>query len=119
MPNIKMIDFWQLLPEVQEDMAKNYAFSVNMVFSHERMCHGKETLIKKEISSRIIYFNKNFERDVFNLHESFYNRNEGETGRIFETFIAEQILIKIMKDNFCFGELMPLKSKPKRVNIII
>ena len=87
------------------NMAKNYAFSVNMVFSHERMCHGKETINNPRIPS-IIYFNKNFERDVFNLHESFYNRNEGETGRIFETFIAEQILIKIMKDNFCFGNFL-------------
>ena len=86
--------------------SKNYAFGINMVFSHERMCHGKESLCNPGIPSPNIYFNINFKRVIFNMHDSFYNKDEGEAGRIFESFIADQYLIKVLKDKLCFGKFL-------------
>ena len=86
--------------------AKNYAFGISMIFSHERMCHSKEILYNPGIPSPSIYFNVNFKRDVFNMNDSFNNKNEVETGRIFESFIADQYLIKVLKDKFCFGKFL-------------
>lgn len=90
-------------------VARNYAFGISMIFSHERMCHGKESLCNPGIPSPTIYFNINFKRDIFSLYDSFYSQNEGEAGRIFETFIADQYLIKVLKDKFSFGEFLEYK----------
>lgn len=83
---------------------KNYAFKINMVFSHERMCHGKENLCNPGIESPIIYFNIKFQRDI--IYSESNNKNVGEAGRMFETFIANPILIKIMKENLLFGKFL-------------
>ena len=87
--------------------AKNYAFSINMVFSHERMCHGKESLSNPGIPSPTIFFNINFKKEIF--QDSYYDNNQGEAGRIFESFIADTILIKVLKDNLCFGKFFDYK----------
>jgi len=83
---------------------KNYAFKINMAFSHERMCHGKENLCNPGIESPVIYFNIKFQRDI--LYSESNNKNVGEAGRIFETFIGNPTLLKIMKENLLFGKYL-------------
>ena len=87
----------------------NFAFSISLIFSLERMCHGKENLCNPGIDSPTLYFNINFKKDNIGLLESYKNINKGEAGRIFETFIAEPILINIMKNNLCFGKYLNYK----------
>ena len=77
------------------DEKKNYSFSINMVFSHERIGHGKEIMCNPGIKSPNIFFNKNFEKDYI---ISDYNEEKiGESGRMFESFISSEILIRVMK----------------------
>ena len=90
-----------------KNLPKNYAFSITMVFSHERMCHGKESLSNPGIPSPTIFFNINFKKEIF--QDSYYDKNQGEAGRIFESFIADTILIKVLKDNLCFGKFFDYK----------
>ena len=82
---------------------KNYAFSINMVFSHERMGHAKEILCNPGISSPNIYFNINFQKDYM---VSSYSKPHGESGRMLESFIADKALIKVMKESKCFGKFL-------------
>ncbi len=88
--------------------SKNIAFSINMVFSHERMCHGKHCLCNPSIISPSIYFNIQFKKDYISSY-SKYNENEGESGRMFETFIAPKFLIKFMKERKSFGYFLEYK----------
>ena len=85
---------------------KDYSFSLNMIFSHERMGHGKEITSNPEIESPIIFFNKNFEKDYILKYEENY---AGESGRIFENFISGEILIKVMKKIKKFGKFLNYK----------
>ena len=48
MPNIKMIDFWQLLPEVQEAMAKNYAETMADSTKHKSLKPYIEKYVKEK-----------------------------------------------------------------------
>ena len=73
---------------------KGLFFSLNMIFSHEKMGHGKEIMSNPEIESPIIFFNKNLERDyILKYEENYVEKSE----RIFENFISSKILIKVMK----------------------
>ena len=98
----KNISFYKTL-----NKKKDCAFSINMVFSHERMSHGKEDLNDQGIDSPCIFFNIDFKKDY--VYSSYSNRSEGEFGRMFERFIAHQLLISIMKRNKCFGQFLDHK----------
>ena len=83
---------------------KNYAFSINLVFCHERMGHAKEYSSNPGNSSPYIYFNKDFKKDLI-----FENRNKnyvGESGRMFESFISNKCLIRFMKYKKIFGKYL-------------
>ena len=89
------------------DEKNNYSFSINMVFSHERIGHGKEIMYNPGIKSPNIFFNKNFEKDYI---VSDYNSEKiGESGRMFESFISSEILIRIMKVIKKFGKFLDFK----------
>ena len=74
---------------------RDYAFSINLVFSHERMGHGKENHSNPEIETPCIYFNKDFQKDY--IYKDQYNYNSGESGRMFENFISSKCLVRLMK----------------------
>lgn len=85
------------------DYKMNYAFSISLVFSHERMGHAKEVLCNPGIPSPNLYFNKNFEKDYV---VSEYSKPHGESGRMLESFIPDKALIKFMKTSKCFGKFL-------------
>jgi len=89
------------------DEKKNYSFSINMIFSHERIGHGKEIMCNPGIKSPNIFFNKNFEKDY--IVSDYNNEKIGESGRMFESFISSEILIRIMKVIKKFGEFLDYK----------
>ena len=96
---------------------KDYAFSLNMVFSHERMCHGKEGLVLsiQGINSPCIFFNNDFKRDYIC---SSYSNNEGEAGRVLEKFVAHPLLIIALKENKIYGKFLNYKYFIKDFNEI-
>ena len=86
---------------------KDYAFSINLVFSHERMGHAKEDLNNPANESPYIFFNKDFQKDfIFKEKTKYY---VGESGRMFESFISNRCLIKFMKEEKKFGEFLDIK----------
>ena len=89
------------------DEKNNYSFSINMVFSHERIGHGKEIMCTPGIKSPNIFFNKNFEKDY--ISSDYNDEKFGESGRIFESFISSETLIGIMKVIKKFGEFLNYK----------
>ena len=89
------------------DEKNNYSFSINMVFSHERIGQVKEIMCNPGIKSPNIFFNKNFEKDY--IVSDYNNEKIGESGRMFESFISSEILIKIMKVIKKFGEFLDYK----------
>ena len=90
--------------ELKEESNEDYAFSINMVFSQERIGHAKETIINPLIESPYIYFNKDFHKDY--ILEENISYKVGESGRILESFISSKILIKLMKLKKCFGNYL-------------
>ena len=86
---------------------KNYAFSINLVFSHERMGHAKEDFNNPANESPYIFFNKDFQKDFIFKEKSKYYM--GESGRMFESFISNKCLIKFMKEEKIFGEFFDTK----------
>ena len=86
---------------------RDYAFALNMVFSHERMCHGKEGLCNQETNSPCIYFNLDFKKDY--IYSTYSKVIEGEAGRVLENFIAHPILIKSLKVNKKYGNYLDYK----------
>ena len=93
---------------IKEEAKKDYAFSLNMVISHERMCQGKEgsCLCIQGINSPCIFFNNDFKRDyIF----SSYSSNEGEAGRVLEKFVGPQLLVKVLKENKIYGKFLDYK----------
>ena len=78
-----------------------------MVFSHERIGHGKEIMCNPGIKSPNIFFNKNFEKDY--IVSDYNNEKIGESGRMFESFISSEILIRIMKVIKKFGKFLDFK----------
>ena len=89
------------------DEKNNYSFSINMVFSHERIGHGKEIMCNPGIKSPNIFFNKNFEKDY--IVSDYNDEKIGESGRMFESFISSETLIRIMKVIKEFGEFLDYK----------
>ena len=94
---------------------KDYSFSISMVFSHERMGHGKEIMSNPGIESPIIFFNKYFEKDYISKYNQKYG---GESGRLFESFIASKILIRVMKEIKRFGKFLNYKYFTKDIKEI-
>ena len=86
---------------------KNYAFSINLVFSHERMGHAKEDLNNSANESPYTFFNKDFQKDYIFKEKTKYF--VGESGRMFESFISNKCLIKFMKEEKIFGEYLETK----------
>ena len=89
------------------DEKNNYSFSINMVFSHERIGHRKEMMCNPGIKSPNIFFNINFEKDY--IASDYNNEKIGESGRMFESFISSEILIRVMKVIKQFGEFLDYK----------
>ena len=83
---------------------KGCAFSINMVLSHERMCQGKESLNNQGINSPYTFFNIDFKKDYIYSHDSKKSR-----GRMFERFIANYLLIDLMKRNKNFFKYLDYK----------
>ena len=86
---------------------KNYAFSMNVIFSHERIGHGKECLCNPQTNSPNICFDKNFQRTTIYTDQG--NLKIGESGRLFESFVSNKILIKTMKNVKKFGKYLDYK----------
>ena len=86
---------------------KNYAFSISLVFSHERMGHGKENNSNPEFETPCIYFNKDFQKDY--IYNNQYNYKSGESGRMFENFISSKCLVRLMKKKKQFGKFLDSK----------
>ena len=90
---------------IEANKKKDYAFSLNIVFSQERMSHGKENSCNQGIDSPCIYFNIDFKKDY--IYSSY--SNVGEAGKVFENFIAHPILIKALKVNKNLGNFLNYK----------
>ena len=92
---------------ISTEEKKNYAFSINLVFNHEIMGHGKENDSNPEIESPFIFFNKNFQKDYIFKEENNYK--SGESGRMFENFISSKCLVSLMKKKKRFGQFLDFK----------
>ncbi len=86
---------------------KDYAFSISIIFSHERMGHAKECFCNPQIDSPNICFNKNFQRTAIYTEQG--DLKIGESGRLFESFVSNKILIKTMKKVKQFGKFLEYK----------
>ena len=86
---------------------KDYAFSINIIFSHERLGHAKENSCNPQRNSPKICFNKDFQRAT--IYSDVEESKVGESGRLFESFISNKILIKTMKDVKKFGNYLDYK----------
>jgi len=95
-----------LISATSKEEKKDYSFSINMIFSHERMSHGKEITSNPEIESPTIFFNKNFEKDYILKSKEEY---VGESGKMLESFISTEILIRVMKEIKKFGKFLNYK----------
>ena len=91
----------------ESDQKKGCAFSINMVLSKERMCQGKESLKNQGNNSPCIFFNIDFKKDYIYSHDS--QKKRGESGRMFERFIANYLLIDLMKRNKSFFKFFDYK----------
>ena len=89
------------------DEKKDYAFSMNMIFGHERIGHGKEGLCNPGRKAPNICFNKNFQR--WSIYTEQGNLKIGESGKLFESFISKPILIETMKNVKKFGKFLDYK----------
>ena len=90
---------------IEVNKKKVYAFSLNTVFSNERMSCGKEKLCNRGINSPCIYFNIDFKKNY--IYSSYLNT--GKEGKILENFIGHPILIKALKVNKNFGNYLDYK----------
>lgn len=95
------------LYDFKDESNEDYAFSINMVFGHERMGHAKEAIVNPLIESPYIYFNKDFHKDYILKENISYK--VGESGRMLESFISSKTLVKFMKLNKCFGNYLNYK----------
>ena len=86
------------------DEKKDYAFSMNIIFSHERLGHAKENSCNPQINSPNICFNINFQRTT--IYSDDGNKKIGESGILLESFISNKILIKTLKDVKKFGKYL-------------
>ena len=77
---------------------------MNIHFSHERLEHAKECSCNPQRISPNICFNINFQRE--SIYTDQGDLKIGESGRLFESFIANKILIKTMKEVRKFGNLI-------------
>ena len=105
---ITVINQYLLCSEVayilEDNKNRDLAFAINMVFLHERMCHGKENLCNQGIDSPCIYFNLVFKKDY--VYSTYSEDIEGEAGRVLENFIAHPIVIKSLKENKKYGKFL-------------
>jgi hypothetical protein len=86
------------------DEKKDYAFSMNIIFSHERLGHAKENSCNPQINSPNICFNINFQRTT--IYSDDGNKKIGESGILLESFISNKILIKTLKEVKKFGKYL-------------
>ena len=72
---------------------KNYAFTLNLENIHENFSHGKETIINIK-DSPTLYFDRNMK---FSFICNLIKKNQGEAGRLVESFIGNSLDIETMK----------------------
>ena len=101
----RLCDDMYLLRNLEQK--KDYAFSINLVFSHERMGHAKEDYCNPLTQSPNIFFNKDFQKDY--IFSDYKGYRVGESGRMFESFISSRCLIKFMKTEKKFGKFLEYK----------
>ena len=87
--------------------SEDNAFSINLVFCHERMSHAKEHSSNPANKSPCIHFNKDFQKDLIFEDSNLYYL--GESGRMLESFISNKCLIKFMKIEKIFGNYLDIK----------
>lgn len=95
-------------------LKQKLAFIINIENMHENFSHNKELLLNINAEkSPSLYFDRDFKLafvHIYNSQDKTLNINNGEAGRLVESFICEQSLLEKMKNTkYDIGKFFDIK----------